>query len=174
MDDVVAADLATRLARVKLVICDNDGVLTDGRVYVSERGEELKAYSLRDGMGVERLRDAGITTSILTRESTNFVRRRAEKIGIRYVWQGVKDKRAALDRIMEETGVPANALAYMGDDVNDLEIMKVIAIEGVTAVPNDAMEQVRQVAHVICEQPGGRGAFREFAELILRSVTSQQ
>jgi 3-deoxy-D-manno-octulosonate 8-phosphate phosphatase (KDO 8-P phosphatase) len=160
--------IAARAARIALVLCDNDGVLTDGTVYVSERGEELKAYSLRDGMGVERLRERGIATAIITRESSAIVRRRAEKLALPHVWVGVRDKGAALPAILAETGLALDQLAYIGDDINDLSILDAIRPAGLTAAPADAMPDVKRAVHLVCEATGGRGAFREFAEWILR------
>lgn len=168
---ISAADAAARAARIRLVVCDNDGVLTDGTVFVSERGEELKQYSLRDGMGVERLREVGVAVGILTRESTGFVPRRAEKLKLPHVWIGVRDKRAHLGTILEEARVSVDELAYMGDDVNDLEIIEAIGEAGLTAAPADAMSDVRERVHLITGSVGGRGAFRELAEWILRHRT---
>lgn len=156
-----------RAATVTLVVCDNDGVLTDGTVLVSARGEEMKAYSLRDGMAVERLRQADIETAIVTREVSEIVRRRAEKLGIRHVWTGVADKRAFLARIVEETGRSLAQIAYIGDDVNDLGIIAAVADAGLTASPGDGMPEVHAVVHLICSAPGGRGALRELADWIL-------
>ena len=161
-------EVALRAARIALVLCDNDGVLTDGRVLVSERGEELKAYSLRDGMGVERLRGAGIATAIVTRERSAFAVRRAEKLGLPHVWTGVLDKRAHLARVLEETHLRVEQIAYIGDDVNDLGIIDAVGARGLTAAPADAMPEVADAVHLVCRAPGGHGAFRELAEWILR------
>ena len=166
MDELIA-----RAKRVALVLADNDGVLTDGTVFVSEVGEELKQYSLRDGMGVERLRHAGVGTAIVTRESSAIVRRRAEKLQLPFVWEGVRDKREHLQKILVEARLGADQVAYIGDDVNDLGIIEAIAPAGLTAAPADAMPQVREAVHYVCEAPGGRGAFRDFAEWILRLRT---
>lgn len=161
------ADAVARAARCSLVLCDNDGVLTDGIVYVSDRGEELKAYSLRDGMGVERLRKAGIATAIVTREASVIARRRGEKLGLPFVWTGVTDKREFLGRVVEQTRLSPAQIAYIGDDVNDLGIIEVIGDTGITAAPADAMPEVLASVQLICHSPGGRGAFRELAEWIL-------
>jgi 3-deoxy-D-manno-octulosonate 8-phosphate phosphatase (KDO 8-P phosphatase) len=160
-----------RANKIALVIADNDGVMTDGTVYVSERGEEMKAYSLRDGMGIERLRRRGIATAILTRESSALVARRADKLDIK-LWSGVRDKAAHLDTILRETGLSVDALAYIGDDVNDLGIINLIGEHGLTAAPADAMPEILHAVHHVCEAPGGRGAFREVAEWLLRLRTT--
>lgn len=149
------------------MISDNDGVLTDGIVYVSAAGEQLKAYSVRDGMGVERLRRAGVATGVLTRELPALVAPRARKLELPHLWTGVRDKRAHLSTILAETGLALDQLAYIGDDLNDLDVIEVIGAYGLTAAPADAMPRVRAAAHFVCDAAGGRGAFRDFAEWLL-------
>lgn len=165
---MVNAELAARAARIALVLCDNDGVLTDGTVLVSERGEEMKAYSLRDGMGVERLRQSGVATGIITREQSAIVLRRAEKLRLEHVWLGVRDKAAHLERVLAETGLARDRLAYVGDDVNDLDAILAIGETGLTAAPADAITEVKRAVHYVCHAAGGHGAFREVAEWLLR------
>ena len=162
------AEACARAARIALVISDNDGVMTDATVYVSARGEEMKVYSVRDGMGVERLRERGIATAILTREQPALIAARATKLELRYLWTGVRDKHAQLARILAETQLSIDQLAYIGDDLNDLEIITAIGEAGLTAAPADAMPSVRQAVHYVCDAPGGRGAFRDLAEWLLR------
>jgi len=161
------AEAAARAARIALVISDNDGVMTDATVYVSARGEEMKVYSVRDGMGVERLRERGIATGILTREQPALIAGRAAKLELRHLWTGVRDKRAHLGRILDEAGVALDQLAYIGDDLNDLDLLETVGQVGLTAAPADAMPRVRDAVHYVCDAPGGRGAFREFAEWLL-------
>jgi 3-deoxy-D-manno-octulosonate 8-phosphate phosphatase (KDO 8-P phosphatase) len=161
-------DFAGRARRVRLVLTDNDGVLTDGGVYYSDAGEELRRFSVRDGMGIERLREAGIATAIVTRERSGCVARRAEKLRLPHCFLGVHDKAAHLETILRDTGLPLEALAYIGDDVNDLGILTAIGEQGLTGAPADAMPAVLSAVHHRCAARGGRGAFREFAEWILR------
>jgi 3-deoxy-D-manno-octulosonate 8-phosphate phosphatase (KDO 8-P phosphatase) len=164
---LLADELLRRAARLRLVITDVDGVLTDGGVYVSEHGEAMKRFSVRDGMGVERLRNQGIETAFLTRETSPIVQRRAEKLRIRHCYMGAVDKRSALPRILEETGLTLEQVAYIGDDVNDQEVMITIAERGLVGAPLDAVPSVLRRAHHCCARPGGCGAFRDFAEWIL-------
>lgn len=166
---------AARAARIALVITDNDGVMTDGTVFVSATGEAMKAYSVRDGMGVERLRNHGIATAMLTREAPALVLHRAHKLELRHLWTSVRDKHAHLPRILDEARVSIDQLAYIGDDLNDLAIIAGIGEVGLTAAPGDAMPRVRDAVHYVCDAHGGRGAFREFAEwlLSLRTPESQ-
>jgi 3-deoxy-D-manno-octulosonate 8-phosphate phosphatase (KDO 8-P phosphatase) len=160
-------DLLRRTARLKLVITDVDGVLTDGGIFFSETGEALKRFSVRDGMGVERLRAAGIETAFLTREQSAIVARRAEKLRIRHCYLGVADKAAFLPELLARTGVAAEEIAYIGDDVNDEGIMALVAERGLLGAPLDAVPSVLRRAHHCCALPGGCGAFRDFAEWIL-------
>jgi 3-deoxy-D-manno-octulosonate 8-phosphate phosphatase (KDO 8-P phosphatase) len=157
-------ELRARAKRIRLVVTDVDGTLTDAGVYYSERGEELKRFSLRDGMGVELLRKAGLPTAMLTREKSSIVEMRAKKLRIEHVYGGVEDKLAFLPELTERTGVAADAIAYIGDDVNDVDVMKSVALAG---APGDAADAARAVAHKITNAPGGHGAFREFSDWIL-------
>jgi 3-deoxy-D-manno-octulosonate 8-phosphate phosphatase (KDO 8-P phosphatase) len=168
---VDASELARRAARVRLVVSDVDGVLTDAGVYYSERGEELKRFNVRDGMGVERLRGVGIRTAFLTKETSPSVRARARKLALEHTWLGVADKRAHLPVVLSETGLTLAEIAYIGDDVNDLAIIEAIATEGLTAAPADAMDAVARVVHHRVAARGGHGAFREFADWILEHAT---
>jgi len=160
-------ELRARAGRLRLVITDVDGTLTDGGVFYSERGEALKRFSMRDGMGVERLRDDGVETAFLTRETSSIVVRRAEKLRIKRVYQGVADKEAAFPAIAVDAGVDPSQVAYIGDDVNDLGIMALVAERGLVAAPLDAFPSVLRLAHYRCARTGGGGAFRDFAEWIL-------
>lgn len=160
-------ELRRRAARLRLVLSDCDGVLTDAGVYYSAQGEQLKRFSMRDGMGVGLLREDGVETAIITREESGIVARRSERLQLPHLYLGVRDKRAALPRVLEETGRALDELAYIGDDVNDLGIMSAIAEVGLTAAPADAMASVAAQAHFLCPQRGGHGAFRDFAEWLL-------
>ena len=151
--------------KIKLLLTDCDGVLTDGGVYYSGNGEEMKQFNIRDGMGVERLRnEAGVDTGIITGELSPSVKKRAEKLKITELHLGIKDKPAVLKEILKRKNLQADEVAYIGDDVNDLEIMKLV---GFTACPSDAMIFNKNIADYVCENKGGNGAFREFAELII-------
>ncbi len=160
-------EIKRRASKIKLMITDVDGVLTDNGVYYSGNGEELKRFSFRDGMGVERLRkEAGIETGIITRENSLPVAKRSEKLRIAELHMGVTDKAQRLQEIMTRIKISTDEIAYIGDDINDEEIMKQV---GLCACPADAMSFARRVAHYVCTTNGGHGAFREFAELIISS-----
>lgn len=166
--ELEAEELATRARATALLVTDVDGVLTDAGVWYGPKGEVLKRFSLRDGMGVARLRAHGVETAFMTGERSPAVAARARKLAIQRVWAGVRDKGAAFASALEETGLAPEAFAYIGDDVNDLPIMRAIAPHGLVAAPADAMPEVRAIAHYVCAAPGGHGAFRDFAEWLLR------
>jgi 3-deoxy-D-manno-octulosonate 8-phosphate phosphatase (KDO 8-P phosphatase) len=162
------AETARRARRLKLILTDSDGVLTDTGVYYSDAGEAFKRFSIRDGMGVERLRAAGIETAIITGELSESVRRRAEKLNMPYLFLGIKDKRLHLPQILRETRCTLEEVGYIGDDVNDLGIMKEVHGSGLTAAPADAMPEIRRLVHYRTAARAGQGAFRDFAEWILK------
>jgi 3-deoxy-D-manno-octulosonate 8-phosphate phosphatase (KDO 8-P phosphatase) len=162
-------ELLARARRVRLVLADCDGVLTDGSVYYSESGEALKRFSMRDGLGVERLREAGIGTAILTRETSAIVRRRAEKLRLPHLFEGVADKAAHLEAVERETGLARQEMAFIGDDLNDLGLVLALSDHGLTGAPADAVSEVGGAVHYRTWRPGGHGAFREFAEWVIRS-----
>lgn len=167
MIELAAGELKRRAAKIKLVISDNDGVFTDNGVYYGETGEVMKRYSIRDGMGVERLREYGIDTAIMTGEISPSIARRAEKLQMRHLYLGVKDKLSELQAVLRDTGFEMCELAYIGDDVNDLGIIRAVAGEGIAACPGDAMSFVEPFVHYVSRANGGHGAFRDFAEWII-------
>ena len=153
-----------RAASIKLVIMDVDGTLTDGAMYYSARGEELKRFNTRDGMGITLLHRGGIQTAIITSENSDIVLRRAQKLGITEVVLGSHDKTATFHDISRRSGLDAESIAYIGDDVNDLHVMQLCGLSG---CPSDAVNAIKSVAHMVSSFPGGNGAVREFAEFIL-------
>lgn len=158
------AALQAKARRIKLLITDCDGVLTDNGVYYSDRGEEMKRFSIRDGMAVERLRHYGIESGIMTGETSPSVQKRADKLRITELHLGIKDKPARLREILERTGLAAEEIAFIGDDTNDVEILGLV---GLSACPGDATRFARAAADFHCETFGGHGCFRELAEFII-------
>lgn len=149
---------------IKLVITDVDGVLTDAGMYYDNEANELKKFNTRDGKGFELLRKAGIKVGIITAEDTEIVARRGKKLQVDYLYQGVKDKVAVLNEILQELSIPAQEVAYIGDDLNDLGVLSKV---GLSACPSNAEKEVFEVATYHCQAPGGGGCFRELANLIL-------
>ena len=162
-----AEELADRALKIKLILSDVDGVLTDTGVYYGQEGEALKRFSIRDGMGMELLREAGIETAFLTRENSPVVKARSEKLKLPYYFPGVVDKGAFLQTVLQQTGLEEENLAYIGDDVNDLEIINIIGKKGLTGAPGDAITSVLNEVHYVANVRGGNGAFRDFADWIL-------
>lgn len=154
------------LERIRLFATDVDGVLTDGGMYYSESGEELKKFHTRDGMGIKLLQAEGIITAIITMENTKLVSRRAEKLGIAEIHQGATDKLAVLCGLAQRYRITLQEIAYMGDDINDLDALRAVGFSG---APADCVDAVRRVVHYVCRQRGGAGAVREVAELILEA-----
>lgn len=168
MVTLAAEEQRRRASRLSLVLADCDGVLTDAGVYYSAEGEALKRFNLRDGMGVELLRHDGIETGIITRENSAIVARRAEKLRLQHLYLGIQDKRSHLEEILKRSGMTPEQLGYIGDDLNDLEIIQAISPSGLTACPADALPTVADEVHYRSAAPGGHGAFRDFADWILR------
>ena len=157
--------LKQKAKKIKILITDCDGVLTDGGVYYSQHGEELKKFNLRDGMGVERLRKlCQIETGIMTGENSPIVARRAEKLQLNYLYLGIKDKKLRLAEMLLENSLKADEIAYIGDDMNDLEVIQLVGLSG---TPSDGISLIKETVHYICAAKGGDGAFREFAEWII-------
>lgn len=154
----------TVLQQIRLFATDVDGVLTDAGMYYSESGDEWKKFNTRDGMGIKLLQKAGLVTAIVTQERTRLVARRAEKLAIPELHQGVMDKLSLIQDMAERHGMSLDHIAYIGDDVNDIEALKAV---GFSAAPADALPQVRKVVDYVCRQKGGEGAVRELVEMIL-------
>jgi 3-deoxy-D-manno-octulosonate 8-phosphate phosphatase (KDO 8-P phosphatase) len=155
-----------KASRVRLMGFDVDGVLTDGRLYFSPRGDEMKAFFTRDGLGIKLLQRAGITVAIITGRDSEIVSQRAANLGIELVRQNVDDKRAAMAELLAQQGLDFSQAAYMGDDVVDAAIMNACAF---AATVPDAHAAARQCADYVAELPAGRGAVREVCEFILKA-----
>ncbi len=163
-------DLRLRAAKIRLLLSDCDGVLTDAGVYYGEQGEVLKKFNIRDGMAVERLRqEIDVDFGIVTGELSPSVRKRAEKLKINELHLGAKDKVAVLTEICQRRGLTPDQIAFIGDDVNDLGILGAV---GLAACPADALPQVRAVAQWVSTLPGGSGCVRELAEWIIAVQTT--
>jgi YrbI family 3-deoxy-D-manno-octulosonate 8-phosphate phosphatase len=149
---------------MRALIMDVDGVLTDGGLYYTENGDELKRFDVRDGQGLVLLRQAGILTAIVTGKRTTLVARRADELGIAEVHQGVTDKGEMVTELLARHGVPAANACYVGDDINDLPALRLV---GIAVAVADAVPIVRRTAHYVTRAPGGHGAIREICDLIL-------
>ncbi len=164
--------LLKRASKIKLLLTDVDGVFTDTGVYYSEQGELMKRFSIRDGMGVERLRKlVNVETGIITREKTLIVKTRAQKLKIDELHMGVYEKEKTLEKILLRKNLKPEEIAFIGDDTNDIEILKSV---GLSACPIDATKFAKDVVDLIVESKGGYGAFRDFAEIIIEAKTKKK
>lgn len=155
-----------RAAHIKLLLMDCDGVLTDGRLWLLENGDEHKSFSVRDGLGLELWHRAGLKSGIISGRSSSAVERRARELGVEYVRQGSKNKVQVFEELLKLGDVEEGEVAFIGDDLNDIPLMKRAELAVAVA---DAAEEARAVAHHVTEAPGGLGAVREVVELILRA-----
>lgn len=153
-----------RARRVRLVIFDVDGVLTDGRLYLSDDGTELKSFHIRDGHGIKLLRQAGIECAIISGRHSLAVMRRMQELGVQHVYQGVEDKVVALEELLAKLELTLEQVAHVGDDVLDLPVMGRV---GLAVAVQDADGFVKRHAHWQTDKPGGMGAAREVCELVL-------
>jgi len=158
--------LSERCRKLRLVLSDVDGVLTDGTILFLPDGRELKPFHIRDGLGIVLAQRAGLRVGIVSGRSSEVVVRRAAELGMTIVLQGVRDKRAALRGLLEREGLAPSQVAYIGDDLNDLAAMREV---GLSAAPADAAHEVREQAFMLTDASGGHGCLREFLEAILRA-----
>ncbi len=157
-------DVLEKAALIKLVIFDVDGVLTDGSLFLGDDGQEYKAFNSRDGHGMRMLQDSGVSVGIITGRSSQVVTHRMQSLGIEHVFQGRVHKVPAYEELLATTELDASQVAYVGDDVVDLGVMKRV---GLAIAVQDAHPLVKQHAHWITEHGGGRGAARDVCELIM-------
>ncbi len=155
--------------QIRLLAMDVDGVLTDGVLYQSSGGDEMKAFHVRDGMGIALALRAGLEVAFVTARSSEVMRRRAAELKVPHLLQGVRDKRAAVRDLAERLGLPPEAVAFIGDDLNDLPAFSWCGLPVAVA---DAPERVRAAAAWVTGAPGGRGAVREVVERILSAQGS--
>lgn len=159
-------DILKKAARIRLVIFDVDGVLTDGSLYVGNNGEEYKAFNIKDGLGMKMLMESGIEIGIITARSSPLVTQRMESLGVTHLYQGQHEKLPAYRQLIEKLGLDNEQAAYVGDDLLDLPLMK---RAGLAIAVQDAHSLAKRHAHWQTSSPGGRGAAREVCELIMQA-----
>lgn len=162
-------ELLSRAKAVRLAVFDVDGVLSDGRLYFLPDGGEFKTFNTLDGQGIKMLMNAGVRTAIISGRQSAVVERRAQNLGIQHLFQGREDKLVVLDGLLAELGLTHDQVAYLGDDLPDLPVIRRVGL-GMAVANADAF--VRQHAHGVTQARGGEGAAREFCELILRAQDS--
>jgi 3-deoxy-D-manno-octulosonate 8-phosphate phosphatase (KDO 8-P phosphatase) len=164
MDDL--SQIERRAARIKLLLMDCDGVLTDGRLWLTAAGDDQKSFNTKDGLGLSLLHRAGIRSGIISGRKSRAVTRRAQELGIEFVRQGDPDKIAAFEQILQQAAVGENEVAFVGDDLNDIPLMQRAELAVAVA---DAVAETLSAAHYVTQAKGGQGAVREVVELILKS-----
>jgi len=157
--------LAQKCRKIKMVLTDVDGVLTDGGMYYSKEGEIMKKFNTRDGMGVELLSKQKIGSIIITRENSTIVKKRGKKIKVLKTYVGILKKESLLPEICKKYSLNLENIAYIGDDVNDFEIMCKV---GFSCTPSDGIKKIKDISDYVCTAKGGHGAFREVSDLILK------
>lgn len=158
--------LKERCLRLKLILTDVDGVMTDGSIFIMPTGEEARVFNVKDGYGIVLAHAAGIETGILTGRASTAVTERARTLGMSVLKQGSLDKLRLFEEILAEKSLAPHEVAYIGDDYPDLPVLQRV---GLSATPADAPMALKEAAFMIMESPGGRGALREFIESILRA-----
>lgn len=161
-----ASDALDRARRIKLMIFDVDGVLTDGNLWFGPSGEELKAFHSLDGQGIKMLASSGVHVALLSGRSSPAVTARARELGIEHVLHGLEEKRSAYERLLERLSLAPQAAGYMGDDLVDLPVLRRC---GFAATTYEAPEEVRKRVHYVTASPSGRGAAREVCEFLMRA-----
>jgi len=155
--------ISEKCRKIKVVLTDVDGVLTDGGMYYTKEGDIMKKFHTRDGMGVTLLRKKSIPTIIVTKEKTPMVKKWATRMKAK-LYDGVVEKKSIISVIKNEFKIKAEEIAYVGDDINDVELLKKV---GFSAVPKDGIQDAKRTCDYICKKNGGEGAFREIVDLIL-------
>ncbi|AUD59077.1 MULTISPECIES: 3-deoxy-manno-octulosonate-8-phosphatase KdsC [Shewanella] len=162
----ISDDVWQRAQKIKLLICDVDGVFSDGRIYLSNSGEELKAFHTRDGYGVRSLLTSGFNLAVITGRQSKIVENRMTALGVTHIYQGVDNKFEPYEALLALYGVTPEEVAYIGDDIVDLPVMNVV---GLAVSVADGHPYVRQHAHFVTTLNGGHGALRELTDLLLLS-----
>lgn len=150
---------------IKLIVLDVDGTLTDGKLYISNSGDEMKAFNVKDGLGITQAISQGKQVAIITGKKSEIVENRCKALGITEIHQGIKDKVGTLNNILEKYNISYNHVAYMGDDLIDLAVMKLCSLTG---APKDSVKEILDISDFISTKNGGDGAVREFIEHILK------
>ncbi|MGL4970918.1 MAG: KdsC family phosphatase [Cetobacterium sp.] len=150
---------------IKLIVLDVDGTLTDGKLYISNSGDEMKAFNVKDGLGITQAIAQGKEVVIITGKTSDIVNKRCKELGIKEIHQGIKNKIATLDSILEKYNISYENVAYMGDDLIDLAVMKKCKL---AASPKDSIQEILEISNFISTKNGGEGAVREFIEYILK------
>ena len=162
------SNIRKKLKKIKLVLTDVDGVLTDGGMYYTKDGEFMKKFNTKDSMSMELLLTYKIKTAMITRENSKVVKKRAKKIKVTELYSGILNKKMLLPKILKKYNVKRDQVAYIGDDINDLSLINIV---GFSICPNDAVKQVKDKASMILNSNGGYGCVREFSDIYLSQIS---
>ena len=157
-------DFLNKCKKIKLVLTDVDGVLTDGGMYYTKDGDYMKKFFVRDGMGVTLLKKKGIPTIIVTKEKNIVTKKWSNNMNIEKLYWGIIKKEVILNKVCKDYKIKSQEVAYIGDDINDIELLKLV---GLSAAPSDALDSVINMCDYTCSHSSGNGAFRELVDLIL-------
>lgn len=150
---------------IKLIVLDVDGTLTDGKIYYDNKGNEIKCFNVKDGMGIGQAIKTGIDIAIITGRNSKIVERRAQELGVKYVYQGIHNKLDCLLALLKKLNLMLDNVMYIGDDINDLDVMNSVKYR---ACPEDAVQEIKSVCEVVSNYKGGEGAVREIIEIVLK------
>ena len=167
----ITKDIEAHFARVKLLALDVDGVLTDGGLYYSNSGEELKKFNVKDGQGIKLVMQSGVEVAIISANNSTATLHRAKKLGIERVFVGIENKLATLEKICQELNLSLDRVAYVGDDLNDLPVLQAV---GCPITVADAIPENKASAVYVTELKGGRGCVREICNLLLQVRTKSK
>jgi len=157
-------ELKEKISKIKIVLTDVDGVLTDGGLYYTEEGQAMKKFNVKDGLGAVLLKKNGYMIGIVSSDKAPLITTRGQRLNMDFIVIDERDKVKTMDNICRATGASYENIAFIGDDLNDLEILK---LAGLSAAPADSVDEVLEVVDYVCKRQGGRGAYREFADLIM-------
>jgi 3-deoxy-D-manno-octulosonate 8-phosphate phosphatase (KDO 8-P phosphatase) len=160
-----------KASKIKMIVFDVDGVLTDGRIIYTSSGDEIKFFNVKDGLGISTAIKKGLIACIITARTSAAVQIRAKELNIQHLFQGVKDKRAILEQAALENQIQLDEVFYMGDDLPDIPALK---IAGLSCCPSDASDEVKSICHWITHKAGGHGAAREATDLILKQFSEKR
>jgi 3-deoxy-D-manno-octulosonate 8-phosphate phosphatase (KDO 8-P phosphatase) len=160
----LSQDTQTRAKKIKLLICDIDGVFSDSRIYLGNQGEELKAFNTKDGFGIKALINSGIEVAVITGRHSHIVQQRMTSLTVKYIYQGQENKLQAYQELKDRLALTDNEIAYIGDDGPDLPVMEQV---GFAVAVNDAHPLIKRIAHYTTLLPGGFGAVRELTDLLM-------
>ena len=164
------ADVFTKASKIKLLICDIDGVFSDGRIYLGNDGEELKAFHTKDGFGIKSLINTGVQVAVITGRNSSIVENRMKSLTVQHIYQGQEDKIIAFNELKQKLGLDHDEIAYIGDDSPDIPVMKLV---GFAVATNDAHPLVKRIADYKTSMLGGFGAVRELTDLIMLSQENE-